>query len=98
MLKRVPRSEKLDLRLSHQAKQRIVAAAEAENRTVSDFVLKSALDRADETLADRRVWKLNAEQWEKFQQALDAPPRFHAAMHRLLTEPSIFETQELKKR
>jgi uncharacterized protein (DUF1778 family) len=45
-----------------------------------------------------RVWKLSAEQWEKFQAALDAPPRFNAAMHRLLTEPSVFETQELKKR
>jgi uncharacterized protein (DUF1778 family) len=62
LLPSTPRTEKLDLRLSPQAKQRIVAAAEAENRSVSDFVLKSALDRADETLADTTGLKLSVEQ------------------------------------
>ena len=85
------RSEKLDLRLTPEAKRRIVAAAEAERRSVSDFVLKSALDRADETLADQRVWTLDAEQWKKFQEALDAPPRDNPRLRKLLTEPSIVE-------
>jgi uncharacterized protein (DUF1778 family) len=93
-----PRTEKLDLRLTPRAKQRIVAAADALGRTVSDFVLTSALERADETLAETRVWNLSAEQWEKFQAALDAPANFNAAMHKLLTEPSVFDTQVLKKR
>ena len=53
-----PRSEKLDLRLTPQAKQRLYAAAQAAQRSVSDFVLHSALERADETLADRRVFSL----------------------------------------
>ncbi|NJM31471.1 MAG: DUF1778 domain-containing protein, partial [Rhizobiales bacterium] len=53
-----------------------------------------ALDRADETLADKRVWKLSAQQWEKFQAALDAPPRENPRMRRLLREPSIFETPD----
>jgi uncharacterized protein (DUF1778 family) len=47
------RTEKLDLRLSPQAKQRVVVAAEAESRTVSECALQSALQRADETLAMR---------------------------------------------
>ena len=85
------RSEKLDLRLTPEAKRRITAAAEAQQRTVSEFVLQSALDRADEALADRRVFRLDAEQWEKFLAALDAPPRPNARMKRLLSEPSVFE-------
>ena len=85
------RTEKLDLRLTPQAKQRIAAAAEAEQRSVSEFVLKSALDRADETLADRRVFSLNAEQWAKFQAALDAPPSDNPRLRKLLTEPSFVE-------
>ena len=92
------RSEKLDLRLTPQAKQRIVAAAEAQNRSVSDFVLSSALERADETLAEQRSFILSPEKWATFQAALDAPPRFIPEMHKLLTEPSVFEAQELKKR
>ena len=90
------RSEKLDLRLSPQAKQRIVAAAEAENRSVSDFVLKSALDRADESLGDKRIWKLSPEKWAEFQALLDAPPRENPALRKLLTEPSAVERSQKK--
>ena len=85
------RSEKLDLRLTPEAKQRLYAAAQAEQRSVSEFVLQSALERADETLADQRVWSLSAEQWAKFQAALDAPPRDNPRLRKFLTEPSFVE-------
>jgi uncharacterized protein (DUF1778 family) len=58
---------------------------------VSDFVIESALARAEETLADRRHFGLNAEQWEAFMAALDAPPRELPRVKRLFSEPSIFE-------
>ena len=45
------RSEKLDLRLTPEAKRTLFAAAEAARRSVSEFVLESALTRAEETLA-----------------------------------------------
>ena len=89
-----PRSEKLDLRLTPQAKRRLNAAAQAAERSVSDFVLQSALERADETLADRRLFSLDPEQWARFQVALDAPPRSHPRLERLLREPSVFESGE----
>ncbi len=86
-----PRSEKLDLRLTPAAKQMLYAAAAAVQCSVSDFVLESALARAEEALADRRRFGLTAAQWEAFLQALDAPPRSHPRMERLLREPSLFE-------
>jgi uncharacterized protein (DUF1778 family) len=85
------RSEKLDLRLTPAAKQKLYSAAAAAHRSVSDFVLESALARADETLADRQHFGLDAEQWNAFMAALDAPPRRHDRMERLLNEPSIFD-------
>jgi uncharacterized protein (DUF1778 family) len=85
------RSEKLDLRLSPEAKQKISCAAAAAHRSVSDFVLESALAQADETLVDRRYFSLGAEQWAAFMTALDTPPRRHPRLERLLNEPSIFE-------
>ncbi|HTU23373.1 MAG TPA: DUF1778 domain-containing protein [Gemmataceae bacterium] len=88
----VTRSEKLDLRLSPMAKQMLFRAAETMQRSVSDFVLESALARAEEALADRRHFGLNAKQWAAFIDALDAPPRRHARLERLLQEPSILET------
>lgn len=88
------RTEKLDLRLSLEAKQKLQAAAAVDHRSVSEFVLHSALVHAEETLAEQRSIVLNAEQWAEFQAALDAPPRDLPRMRRLLTEPSIFETSE----
>jgi len=91
MAVRTTRSEKLDLRLSRNAKRALQAAAAVSHRSVSEFVLESALARADETLADRRSFGLNAAQWKEFQAALDAPPRRLPRLERLLKEPGFFD-------
>jgi uncharacterized protein (DUF1778 family) len=85
------RTEKLDLRLTPNAKSTLQAAAAASNRSVSDFVLQSALARADEALADRRTFGLSAVQWKAFVAALDAPPRSLPRIERLLKEPGFFD-------
>lgn len=90
MTTRTTRSEKLDLRLTVEAKRMLAAAAAAERRSISDFVLESAIGRAEETLADRRSFVLDADRWAAFQAALDAPPREMPRLRRLLDEPSIF--------
>ena len=91
MAVRTTRSEKLDLRLTRNAKRALQAAAAVSHRSVSEFVLESALARADETLADRRSFGLNAAQWKEFQAALDAPPRRLPRLERLLKEPGFFD-------
>jgi len=63
------------------------AAARASRRSVSEFVLESALDRAREALPDRQHFGLDAARWRAFLAALDALP----GLQRLLTEPSVFE-------
>jgi len=85
------RTEKLDLRLTRAAKQVLQSAAAANARSVSEFVLESALARAEETLPDRRRFGLDAGQWSAFQAALDAPPRPLPRLARLLGEPSVFD-------
>lgn len=88
---RSTRSAKLDLRLTPEAKQKLQTAAKSAGRTVSEFVVESALVRADETLADRTRFGLDAERWRTFLEALDAPPREISRLGRLLQEPSIFD-------
>jgi uncharacterized protein (DUF1778 family) len=91
---RTTRSEKLDLRLTPEAKRILSAAAAAERRSVSDYVLDSALGRAEETLADRRSFVLDAERWQAFTTALDAPVRDMPRMRKLINEPGIFSGNE----
>ena len=88
------RSEKLDLRLTPEAKRTLNIAASAAGRSVSEFVLESALARAEETLADRQHFGLNADQWAAFMAALEAPPRDDPRLRRFLREPSVFETNK----
>ena len=90
------RSEKIDIRLTPAAKQKLFAAARAQHRSVSDFVLQSALAQADATLADQRHLFMNEEQWQKFQAALDAPPRDLPRLRRLMNEPSVVELSQKK--
>jgi uncharacterized protein (DUF1778 family) len=85
------RTEKLDVRVSPTTKSKLQAAAACTHRTMSDFVLDSALSRADEVLADRRVFSLDAEAWTAFQEALDAPAKVLPRMRKLLQESSVFE-------
>jgi uncharacterized protein (DUF1778 family) len=85
------RTEKLDLRLTPQAKKALQAAALLSRRSVSEFVLESALAQADETLADRREFVLDAARWKAFTAALDAPPRSLPRLKRLLSKRGFFD-------
>jgi uncharacterized protein (DUF1778 family) len=91
MTQRTNRTEKLDLRLSRAAKKTLQAAAAAERKSVSEFVLDIALSEAEERLGDRRVFTLDAKGWDAFVAALDAPPRRHPRLERLFREPSVFD-------
>jgi uncharacterized protein (DUF1778 family) len=85
------RTEKLDLRLTEDAKRVLQTAAAAQQCSVSEFVLGSALARAAETLPDRQRFGLSAEAWEAFHRALDAPPNERPRLARLLKEKSPFD-------
>jgi uncharacterized protein (DUF1778 family) len=85
------RSEKLDLRVSSDAKRALRRAAEASRQSLSDFVLTSALTRAEEVLAEQTTIALSADDWEAFLVALDAPPQSRPRLARLLSEPGVFD-------
>ena len=85
------RNEKLDLRLTPSAKRTLQSAALAARRSVSEFVLESALARAEETLPDRQRFGLTAHRWEAFHAALTAPTLPAPRLAKLLKQPSVFE-------
>lgn len=78
------KTERVDLRVSPAAKQMIQAAAQAQDKTVSEFLLDSGLASAAETLADRRLFILDDAQWAAFQAALNVSPRARPRLARLM--------------
>jgi len=85
------RSERLDIPISPQAKRWLIAAAEAQHKSLSEFVLDTAITKAETVLAERRVFSLSADAWDAFQAALDSPPQTYPRLQKLLNTPSIFD-------
>jgi uncharacterized protein (DUF1778 family) len=78
------KTQRVDMRISPAAKEMIQAAAQAQDKTVSEFLIDSGLTSAAETLADRRSFILDDVQWQAFQAALDSPPRARPRLARLM--------------
>ena len=85
------KTERIDIRTSFTAKAVLQQAASSVNKTVSEFLLDTGLSAASEVLADRRVFALNDEQWDQFQEVLDADPKDKPALKKLLSDRSVFD-------
>jgi uncharacterized protein (DUF1778 family) len=90
------RTEKFDVRISRSAKAKLQAAATASRRSMSDFVMESALSKAEELLAERRIFVLDSKKWAAFQKALDAPVRPLPRLKALLEESGFFFRESAK--
>jgi uncharacterized protein (DUF1778 family) len=60
------KNERLNLRLKSSAKSLIARAASFEDRTVSHFILTSALEQAEETDQEHEIITLNAKNSRMF--------------------------------
>jgi uncharacterized protein (DUF1778 family) len=91
---RASRTEDLDLNVSPEVKQAITEAANAAGQSVSEFVLSSALAKAEGTLPNRPHPGLTTEQWAAFQAALDAAPADQERLRRLLHDPGVVDPDD----
>lgn len=85
------RRDRLEVRLSPEAKSTLRRAASVERTTVSAFILDKGLTAAAETLAGRRGFRLSAKQYDAFVAALDAPEKPRPRLERLLKTRSALE-------
>ena len=85
------KTERIDIRTSSSAKAVLQQAASAVNKSVSEFLLDSGLSAASEALLDRRLFVLDDNQWDQFQNALDTRPGDKPALKKLLSEPGVFD-------
>lgn len=71
------KQDRINLRLKHSAKRALERAASFEGKTVSSFILSSALAHAEATLHKHDVMQLNARDSEIFFDALAKPVGFN---------------------
>ena len=89
--RRPAKAERIALRASQEQRELIARASAVTSTTVSDFVLRASIARAEEVLADRRDFRLPPDRWNAFVEMLDRPPVEKPRLRRLLTGPSILE-------
>jgi uncharacterized protein (DUF1778 family) len=85
------KERRIQLRASRREVSTISRAAATAGLSLSAFILESASERAQRTLADQRHFELNARQWQAFSEALDRPARRLPRLEKLMREPSILE-------
>ncbi len=84
------KGERIALRVTSDQKATITAAAEALGRSVTDFAVQTAVERANEVLADQRIFHVPVEKREEFDALLNAPVRPNQGLADLFSKPSVF--------
>jgi uncharacterized protein (DUF1778 family) len=90
-LRRLAKTERLDLRVSHEQKQLLEEAATYLERTVTEFVVQAASVAARDVMADRTQFVLSSEQWSAFSEAIDRQPHYLPRLATFLAEPSVLD-------
>lgn len=68
------RQERISLRLSLQSKRKLERAAAYADKTLTDFVVDVALQKADAVVHEHEVIALTTDEWQRFQKLLLNPP------------------------
>lgn len=87
----ITKTERIDVRANLSVKQLLQEAARSCHKSVSEFLLEAGITAANQTLADRRLFKLDDAQWQAFHQALDRPVQPLPRLKRLLTESGVLD-------
>ena len=87
-----PKSERIEIRTTARVKALLQDAAASTGKSVAEFLLNAGVQAAEEILANRRVFHLDDERWQAFQDVLARPtvpnkPR----LARLLAGKSVLE-------
>ncbi|MDX3658462.1 DUF1778 domain-containing protein [Streptomyces sp. ID05-26A] len=96
VVQRQPKGERINLRASSLQEQVLRQAAAVTHKTMTDFILESAVTQAERVLADRRWFMLDERQWEEFERLLDLPVQDLPKMRRLLTRESPFASDDVE--
>ena len=83
--------DRLELKATKRELDLIRMAARESHCGFADFVLESACARAQQLLAEKRIFVLNSRQWSRFIAALNRPVQQKPTLRKLLNEPSLLE-------
>jgi|SRR6516164_879913 uncharacterized protein (DUF1778 family) len=84
-----PRDRRFQLRATASEETLIKVAAERQGVNLTEFIMRSARENAEQVLADQSRFVLDAQQWRSFLAVLDRPAKAKPRLRRLFQEPHI---------
>ena len=85
------KSERIEVRTTPSLKALLQRAAASLHKNVTEFLLEAGIKAAENALVDRRIFRLDDQQWKAFQDILDRPVVNKSRLARLLSEKSVLE-------
>jgi uncharacterized protein (DUF1778 family) len=85
------KTQRWNMRVAEDVDAIVRLAAEQTDQPLTDFVVQAARVVAEDTLADRRVFRLDETAWDEFVEVLDRPARPVPELARLLSSDSVFD-------
>lgn len=89
---RTPRSARLGLRATPEQERVLRRAAEVAHKSLTDFVLESACQAAEQTLLDQRLFVVSGDRYQAMLDLLDRPAQDNPGVRDLFSRPEPWKT------
>ena len=83
------RDRRFQLRATASEEELIKVAADRQGVNVTEFIMRSACEKAEQALADQTRFVLDEKQWKAFMAALDRPAKDKPRLRQLFREPHV---------
>ena len=87
------RTGRLGLRATPEQEALLRRAAEVSRKTLTEFVLDSACNAAQQTLLDQRLFFVSEERRQALLDLLDAPAQDNPGLRKLFAKPAPWDAQ-----
>ena len=88
-----PRSARLGLRATLEQEAMLRRAAEVSHKSLTDFILDSACQAAEQALLDQRLFMASGAQYQALMDFLDQPEQVNEGLRDLFSRKSPWEDQ-----
>ena len=89
---RTPRSARLGLRATPEQERVLRRAADVAHKSLTDFVLESACQAAEQTLVDQRLFLVSGDRYQTMLDLLDRPAQDNPCLRDLFSRPEPWKT------
>ncbi len=83
------RDRRFQLRATLSEETLIKVAAERQGMNVTEFIMRSACEKAEQSLAEQTRFMLDEKQWKAFMAALDRPAKENPRLRKLFAETHV---------